>query len=827
MERPNGMYLGETTGADHQRSGTPVTIDPAELTTHGVIVGMTGSGKTGLGMVAIEEALESGVGVLILDPKGDMTNLLLSFPEMTAANFAPWVPAGADPEAVAKDWRDGLAGWGITPDDVAQLRARHPMTVFTPGSNSGVPIDVLGALRAPSSTDEESIHDESAAIVQGLLGMVGVTSDPLSGREHVLMVNLIEAAWAAGENIDLPTLLVRLQDPPIRKLGVIEIDTFYPKADRTTLALKLNGLLASPSFASWSAGVPLDIESLLWAPDGAARASVIYLAHLSDEQRQMVVSRVLSKLVTWMRSQSGSTALRALLYMDEVVGFIPPTANPPAKAPFLTLFKQARAFGLGVVVATQNPVDLDYKALSNAGTWMVGRLQTERDQGRLLDGLTAADGSVDAAAVGATIGGLAKREFLLHRAGKSAPVTFAVRWAKSYLAGPLATAQLSKLPDNVAPAGSATAPPAAAPTPAEAPAPAPAATDPAATPTTVPSSTDTPTTPAPAAPIPTTAAAPAAPASNLEDDESPIMPVLADGLVVGYLDPAAPWAGQVGAVPGGTRLLPYVAVRCNLTFDDTKLQLRQVEEWEALFPATAAIDLSELVVVDYDDRDFVAPAPSGARYVLCGAPLDKAAWVRQVQTAVKQWAVDNQTTTVQRNTQLKLSSRPGETPEAFAQRCQEAAAAGADAATNAIRQKLETRMSSIKTMIADAQQKADQLQGQANISRSGELISGAGSVLGAIFGGRRSASSITGALSRAASGRARTQRTADRMEQALSRVDSKQSDLQELESELAASVTEITEEWNAKAAAVESVDVPLEKTDVSLLATRLVWVPST
>ncbi|HPB44981.1 MAG TPA: DUF87 domain-containing protein, partial [Microthrixaceae bacterium] len=462
--RPEGMYVGALTDpATHERSETPLGINPDDLTTHGVIVGMTGSGKTGLGIVLLEEALQHDIPTLILDPKGDMGNLLLSFPSLAPEEFAPWVPSGEDAAAVAATWSEGLGGWGLGTEDIVRLRSGHRMCVYTPGSTAGVPINIVGSLAPPTNIaiDDEAIHDEIEALTQGLLGLVNITSDPLSGREHVLIANLVHQAWSAGETLDLATLLGRIQDPPMRKLGVIEIDTFFPRADRAALMMKLNGLLASPSFAAWGAGQAIDIDSMLWAPDGSPNAAVVYLAHLSDEARQMVVTRILSKLVSWMRGQQGSPKLRVLVYMDEVYGFVPPTAAPPSKKPILTLFKQARAFGVGVVLATQNPVDLDYKAISNAGTWMVGRLQTERDKARLLDGMSSAAGTVDLRSVDATISGLAKREFLLHTTGGKAPRTFAVRWAMSYLAGPLSSDQVGRLPGMAELKNAPTAAPAA------------------------------------------------------------------------------------------------------------------------------------------------------------------------------------------------------------------------------------------------------------------------------------------------------------------------------------------------------------------------------
>ncbi|MGI9030499.1 MAG: ATP-binding protein, partial [Ilumatobacteraceae bacterium] len=433
--------------ATHERTGSDVRLPTDDFTTHGVIVGMTGSGKTGLGVVLIEEALTAGVPALLIDPKGDLTNLCLTFPDLAPASFRPWIDeaqaksAGITPDQFAEQqatsWREGLAGWGYGPDQITALRDATDFTIYTPGSQSGVPINIVGSLQAPDTDDLEVIGDEIEGYASGLLGLVGIEADALSSREHILLANLIQHAWSSGTSLDLPTLVGMVQQPPLRKLGVFELDQFFPPADRTALAMKLNGLLASPAFAAWGAGQPLDVQSLVYGADGTGRCAIVTTAHLSDEERQFVTSMLLSKLVTWMRRQSGTTDLRVLLYLDEVAGYLPPTANPPTKKPIMTLMKQARAFGVGVVLATQNPVDIDYNALSNAGTWMVGRLQTERDKQRLLDGMSAAAGGVDVGAVSDTISGLAKREFVLRRAGQDQPEVFTTRWAMSYLRGPL------------------------------------------------------------------------------------------------------------------------------------------------------------------------------------------------------------------------------------------------------------------------------------------------------------------------------------------------------------------------------------------------------
>ena len=411
-------------------------------------------------MDLVEEALLAGIPVLVLDPKGDMGNLALVFPDLSPASFRPWIDeSAAQAEGMSADdyaartatiWREGLAAQGIGPERLQQLKDAADVTIYTPGSEAGVPLNVVGSLAAPPlswDTEAETLRDEIEGTVTSLLALVGVKADPLASREHVLLSNLIENAWRAGRDLDLGTLIGEVAQPPIRKLGVFDVDQFFPPKERTELAFRLNALVASPSFAAWGAGEPLDLQTLLFTADGKPRAAIVYLAHLSEEERQFVVTLVLSKLVTWMRGQPGTPDLRMLAYMDEVFGYVPPTASPPAKKPILTILKQGRAFGCGLVLSTQNPVDLDYKAMSNAGTWLVGRLQTENDKARVLEGLRSAAGGTDVAALDAAIGGLQKRQFLLVSAKSTRPRLLATRWAMSYLRGPLTKEQVASLMD--------------------------------------------------------------------------------------------------------------------------------------------------------------------------------------------------------------------------------------------------------------------------------------------------------------------------------------------------------------------------------------------
>jgi hypothetical protein len=796
------LFLGGAVDPkSHERTGTDIRIGTDNFTTHGVIVGMTGSGKTGLGVVLIEEVLAAGLPALLIDPKGDLTNLCLTFPALAAADFRPWIDAaqataaGQTPDGFAQQqaelWTKGLLGWGLTTQNIANLRSKTDFTIYTPGSQSGTPVNIVGSLQVPADMgDAEVVGDEIEGYVSGLLGLVGVEADPLSSREHILLSNLINHSWGEGRALDLATLVGLVGNPPIRKLGVFELDQFFPPADRMQLAMKLNGLLASPSFAAWGAGIALDIQSMLYAPDGKGRCAIITTAHLSDEERQFVTSLILSKLVTWMRRQSGTTDLRALLYMDEVVGYLPPTANPPTKKPIMTLMKQARAFGVGVVLSTQNPVDVDYKALSNAGTWMIGRLQTDRDKQRLLDGLATASGGVDIAAVDATISGLGKREFVLRRAGKDTTEVFTTRWAMSYLRGPMTRDQISQLTQSTTPSS------------------------------TTASSTagDASGTVAPAPPI-------AATGSTLADDETSVMPDVADGIPVRWVDVAAPWLAEAGGDAAGKRLEAAVVARVMLRYDDTKAGVAVNQEFECVLnPLTEAIDVSRSIPVDYDDRDLRAEPPTNATYALGTAPLTNKTYFANIERDLRDHLSRSLTIEIPVNTELKLFGRPGETVEQFELRAARAADELADAEIAKLRDKYETKVETARRQIAEASDRIDVLEEEAHGKRNSELLSTAGSILGGLLGGR-SRGGLLGKLGGAASRRGRTAAAKERVDAAENKVSRLEASLAELETELEAEVTEIDTRWMSAAKNTATLPIGLERADVTVTQLALAWMP--
>ncbi len=464
-EKLGWFYLGR--GVEGAETGKePLLYASKDLTTHAVVVGMTGSGKTGLAVALLEEAAIDGVPAIVIDPKGDLGNLLLTFPQLQAGDFEPWIDPDeaarkgkSVPEyaaATAQTWSDGLASWDQDGARIARFREAVDIAVYTPGSSAGLPLALLRSFAVPTGADAETLRERVATSVSSLLALVGIEADPMRSREHVLLSRILGDAWAAGQDLDLASLIPAIQKPAFDKIGVLDLESFYSAKERFGLAMALNALLASPSAAAWSEGEPLDIGKLLYTAAGKPRISVLSIAHLSDSERMFFVSNVLSEMVAWMRRQSGTSSLRAVLFMDEIAGYFPPTANPPSKPPMLTLLKQARAFGVGVVLATQNPVDLDYKGLSNCGTWFVGRLQTERDKARLLDGLEGV--GARRADVDTMLSSLGNRVFLLHDVHRGAPVRFQSRWCLSYLRGPLSRDQLQRLQ-----AGRARAP--TAPTP--------------------------------------------------------------------------------------------------------------------------------------------------------------------------------------------------------------------------------------------------------------------------------------------------------------------------------------------------------------------------
>jgi len=777
------FYLGAPVDPE---TGEPVAservlYDSKDLTTHGVIVGMTGSGKTGLGVIFLEEALRSGIPSLILDPKGDMTNLALTFPNLAPEDFEPWIDpssvsdgSGSIAEAArstAERWSNGLATWGLDGDDIRALRDRAGITIYTPGSTAGVPLNVIGSLAAPGEPfddNAEALRDEIQGFTAGLLGMVGIDADPVSSRESILIANLVEYAWRNDQSLGIDILLGWIQRPPIRKLGVFDVDTFFPPDDRLDLAMKLNGLLASPGFATWMEGAPIDIASLFWDSDGRPQAAVIYIAHLSEQERQFVVTLVLSKLITWMRRQQGTGELRAMAYMDEVFGFVPPTANPPAKRPILTLLKQARAFGVGMLLSTQNPVDLDYKAMSNAGTWCIGRLQTERDKARIVEALQSASGDSDVSALSDQISGLSKRSFLLHNTHDDEPFVFTTRWAMSYLRGPLTTSQISLLTENGETSSGSTVPP-----------------------ITTSTHRGTPT----------------------GDTEVPVMPPVAEGIPVFYLDPAASWATSVGASNVPDHFEAAAVVRVRARYDDVRAGVDYSAEWEAVLHPLSD-DPSGAIEVDYDPRDLTENPAIPAPHLLPDVRIDSKAYWKSLEAGFKERLHRDGKIMIFKNPELKMYSRVGESRDSFSERCGLNADEQSDDAAQALGRRYEKKLRRIQAAIDKAGARAEAASRDAS---AGDFDMMTGAVFDLLSGRSRSRSVSTSMKKR----RAAERRAAD----ASRRVDEKVDEYEQIQDEFQREIADLVAEWDEKAAIIEEVTIGLEKNDIAISDIALVWIP--
>lgn len=786
-EKLGAFYLGTTFDpATRASTGEAVMYDSRDLTTHAVCVGMTGSGKTGLCLAMIEEALLDGVPVIAIDPKGDLGNLMLTFPALAPADFAPWIdPSQAQREGLTPDalaakmatrWRDGLAASGQTAERIARLRDAGEVTIYTPGGDAGIPISVLKSFRAPPAElvgDGEAWRDRVEGAVSGVLGLVGIAADPLRSRDHVLLSTLLDRAWREGKDLELAALIQSVIKPPFSQVGAFDLETFFPAPDRTALALTLNTLLASPSFAAWTSGDPLDLPTLLFTPSGKPRVAVLSIAHLGDAERMFFVTMLLQEVVTWMRTQPGTSSLRAIVFMDEVAGYLPPTAMPPSKKPMLTLLKQARAFGIGMVLATQNPVDVDYKALSNAGTWFLGRLQTERDKARVIEGLegasAAAGKAFDRGAMEATLAGLTSRVFVMNNVHDDHPVVFQSRFVMSYLAGPLTRTQIQTL----------------------------------------------------MAPIKAGAAAPSTGAA-LPSARSPSTPPHAGAGTSTGARPIAPGGIDEVFAPGaslGPALLGVVKAHYAQAKADIDVW-RELTVVARLEPDTAGDLWEHAVVVEPARLERTASTPDdGARFSSLPAALN-AKTVAKLDEQLAAWVYRDVCLTVWTVKQLGLTSAPAETEAAFRARIAIKMREARDAAVDKLKAKYQPKLDAIAGKQRTAAQRVEREQAQASAATTDSAISIGASVFGALFGSRRGAAgkvaSAARSVSRTAGQRgdvARAQDSADQLE--LQRA--------EVAAQLAEDVAEI---HRAPVPEPEKLELKAKKADTTVTRVALLWLPT-
>jgi len=802
FEQLGSFYLGkEFDLAAGRRRDEFLLYDSKDLVTHAVCVGMTGSGKTGLCLGLLEEAAIDGIPAILIDPKGDLGNLLLTFPNLRGEDFLPWVNTteaatkGLSPEQFAQQqaslWTKGLAEWGQDGARIAKLRASADFAIYTPGSTAGLPISILQSFAPPSRPildDPELLRERIDTTVSSILGLVGVSADPVRSREYILLAHIFNAAWSAGAALDLAAMIQQVQSPPFTRVGVLELEAFYPGAERFELALRLNNLLAAPGFASWMEGEPLDIGGLLYTPAGKTRMSIFSIAHLADAERMFFVSLLLNQVLGWIRLQSGTTSLRAIIYMDEIAGFFPPVANPPSKAPLLTLMKQARAFGLGVVLATQNPVDLDYKGLANAGTWFLGRLQTEQDKARVLDGLEGvaaqSSGGFDRAGAERALAALPKRVFLMNNVHETQPVVFETRWCLSYLRGPLTRSDFSTL---------------MAPRRAQAASASPAAASLGKTQTTFP----------PAAPV----GAPAATARPVLPPEIPQ-----------YFLPLRT------RIPEGATLLysPTILGFANVCFRDARLDVDVAQSVSALTPAgdgLIAVNWDDCTETDFTESDIATEPAAGATFAdlpaECSQPKSYEKWKKSFADALYR----SRRLELLRSPELKLVSRPGESERDFRARLVQAAREQRDAFAEKLRQKYAPKLATLEDRIRRAQRAVETQQTQAKQAKLSTALSFGAALLSGFLGRKKVSAGSVGKATTAIRGVGRSMQESKDVanaEESVADLQQKRADLQaQFEEEVAAAGAR----FDPLAGQLETVQVKPRKTDITVRITLLAWAP--
>ena len=796
-EKLGVFYLGRQYDLATQKTQDNLLLyDAKDLTTHAVCVGMTGSGKTGLCLALLEEAAIDGIPAIVIDPKGDLGNLLLTFPDLKPDDFRPWIDPseaarkGLSPDDYAKrtadDYRKGLADWGQEPARIARFRNAVDTAIYTPGSNAGLPLTVLRSLSAPPApvvNDTDTFRARITGVVSGLLALVGIEGDPLRSREHILLSTILDRAWRDGQELDMARLIHEIQRPSFDKIGIMDLETCFPAKERFELAMSLNNLLASPGFSAWMQGEPLDVQRLLYTLEGKPRLSILSLAHLGDTERMFFVTILLNEVIAWMCGQSGTSSLRALLYMDEVFGYFPPTANPPSKTPMLTLLKQARAFGLGVVLATQNPVDLDYKGLANAGTWFLGRLQTERDKARVLDGLETATGGsgagFDRQKIEAILSSLGNRVFLMNNVHEDQPIVFQTRWVLSYLRGPLTRDQIA----NLMQARKQVAPP--------------------------------PTAPVAAAPATKAEGAPIAAATGGS------RPLLPPGISESFLVSREKRPGGAGAV-----YRPALLGAAQIHFTQSSLG---IDTWRDVTLLAPADNLKPGESV-WERAQSLAEAPEletepaeGASFAELPGELSRPKTYTSFASDLKAHLYRTQSLTLQRCPLLKETSRPDESEGDFRIRIRHAVVEQRDLAVERLRAKYAPKVASLQEQRRKAEQRVVKERAQANESTFSAVVSVGSSILGALLG-RKMVSATTmnkaATSARAASRVARQRADVSMAQETVAVIDQR---LAELDAQFKSETEKIQQELDPDALALEPVEVKPKKADVTIKQVSLVW----
>ncbi len=798
FEKLGVFYLGKDCDLDAQsRTENLLLYDSKDLCTHAVVVGMTGSGKTGLCVSMLEEAAIDRIPSIVIDPKGDIANLLLSFPNLTPEEFRPWVDEGQaaregiSPEVFATNeaekWKAGLKGWGQDAARIRMMRDTVDMRVYTPGATIGRPLTILKSFKCPGPEvlgDNDLLADMISSASSGLLSLLGIDADPIRSKEHILISNILSTTWGKGQNLDLGSLISKIQNPPFERVGIMELDSFYPAKERSELAMTLNNLLASPSFSNWMQGEAIDIKRMLHTPEGKPCVSIVSIAHMTDKERMFFVTILLNEILSWMRTQAGTSSLRAILYMDEVYGYFPPTANPPSKRPMLTLLKQARAFGLGCVLATQNPVDLDYKGLSNAGTWFLGRLQTERDKARVIEGLEGASSQAgakfDRGEMEKTLAGLGNRVFLMNNVHDDHPAVFETRWAMSYLRGPLTRNQLQSITEA----------------------------DPNYDPKTI-------------------AAANARPGAKTS--ANPIVAQISQqDLVPTDVDQYFVAAGM--RVGDGQRMVyrPVLIGEGRLHYVRATYK---VDKWmERRF--LSAIAGGEMPDEVWEQAEPLAEAlemerrpEKGIEFAELPIDLQKNDNYRTWKKELKEFLYRQQSLTVYKCKEMKLYSEPGEELGDFKVRLEQSVSEKRDEAKEKLTRKYASKFSTLRDRIRRAEDKVEVQEEQYKQSRVSGMLSVGTTLMGALFG--RKTFSVGNARSAGTSMRAfgRTSKEKSDIERAKDSLDDVVKKLEDLEDQFNQDVDDLSEKLSVENMDFEELSIPPRKSDISIEQFGVCWLP--
>jgi hypothetical protein len=792
-EKLGAFYLGKVYDLKAQSTKDDLLLyDSKDLTTHAVCVGMTGSGKTGLCIGLIEEAAIDGIPAILIDPKGDLGNLLLTFPNLQGSDFLPWINQdearnkNLSPEEFAAKqaalWNKGLGDWGQSGARIQRLKDTAEMLIYTPGSNAGLPVSILNSFAAPGKEileDSDLLRERISTTVSSLLGLVGIDADPIQSKEHIFLSTILDSAWRSEKNLDLATLIQQVQSPPVQKVGVLDIETFYPSKERFGLVMALNNLLASPGFNTWLEGTPLDIGKILYTPAGKPRIAIFSIAHLSDPERMFFVSLLMNQVLSWMRTQPGTNSLRAIVYMDEIFGYLPPTSNPPSKTPMLTLLKQARAFGVGMVFATQNPVDLDYKALSNMGTWFIGRLQTERDKARLLDGLeSASGGGFNRSEIDKIISDLGSRVFLLNNTHEDAPELFQTRWALSYLRGPLTRDQIKALMQPVKGTGSA--------------------------PSSVTAST-------------------AATSSTIPDQTSSQPPALPPGLSQFFI-PAR------GNNPANSKLLyqPTILGAAKIHYSDSKAKVDTSQSFVYVTPVTEnAIPVlwENANPIEVPATDLEKSSRNSAEFSDLPSAASQLKNYAEWEKDFGAWLYGSQRLDLLRSPSLKATSNPGEDERDFRIRLQQIAREERDEKIEALREKYASKLATLQERKRKAEQAVEKQAEQAKKAKLDTALSVGATLLGA-FTGRKvvSRSNISKAQS-AMRGFTKSSDEGQDVKRAMETVQAIDNQIAELNAAFEADTVVLESKIDPLNENLETVSLKPKKTDIQVQLTILAWVP--